>query len=324
MMSVYYHGYPEWHVSPPDEPGDAGPDGLLPLDDAVAVLVADVGHFAELRKRRAVVKLAGARWVLRGDPQVEELERALRALGAPLALIDAALAAEPPTDRQGLEVIVYQVLMDQGWAPTCRAATTFAAFDPSTGVTLAYFTVTTNRAFDEVAIILDPQSWETCNLYFEASYVARKVGNDYPLDANYDAERAKHPPTPGTSWHKVLFEHFAMPSRMGGAWFRNFLDIDAHRSADEFRYTYTMTRSIRSKVPGMPPRDGGLNLDNGFLSAQRRQDGTSNVIGMKAMKTDYWSNFYVPYFLLLMADVTADVLCACQPEHSNTAGSSAG
>jgi hypothetical protein len=253
--------------------------------------------------------------VLRDDPRAAELVNGLNGLGAPLVLIDDALAADPPADRQGLEVTAYEVLKDEGWAPTCNPATTFAAFDAWSGVTLAYFTVTTNRPFDEVAVILDPQRWAACNDYFDASYVARKVGNGYPVDGNYNAERAACPPTPGTTWHKVLFEHFAMPDRWGGAWFRNLLDIDAHRSDSEFRYSYNLVRPIRSKVPTMPAQDRGLSVDNGFIEAKQQQDGSSVVTGMKAMKTDYgWTNVFVQYFLAQMADVTADVLCACPLE----------
>ena len=315
MAAVYFHGYPELSDTLRAAlPAELSEREAIALDTATETLVNDTGELASLRLRRAVVKLAAGRRLTEDPNQRLALTSALERLNAPLAEIDSlALSVEPPPVRWLYEAEVYKLLIKLAYSSACKSVTdAVVGYDMSTDSTVAWFRIITSRDFASVARILDPLNWSACSIYFESSYWAEEVGGNYPVDSDGNATKDTSPVIPGTSWSRVLFEHFQFNDLVGNkAFFRNLLNVQAERSADEFHYHYDLHTSINCGW-GWLSYPKGLIKDEGFVSG-RVVGGEVEVQGVKTLRTNFITDPIAQFFLRPMAEEMAEILCVCNP-----------
>jgi hypothetical protein len=308
MLSVYHYSY------------YAGDDWLpeefrpIPLDDATKILAAEESNLAELRRRQAIVQLAAA-------PPSEARVAGLTILGAPLEAIAGVLANESLFDRSKRQAAIAALLAKLFDPPTCHATQlgTTVTFDAATLITTVTASVAVNRKIGDLAKVMDPQNWDVCSDFFDAAYVAKKVGSDYPVDSKYDAIEDLAAPTAGSKWQGVLFENFAMSlDGINVAWFKNLLAIDFEPGATQHILKYQLFKSLRSRVVLLAQNDG-ITTDQGSAKAyQDPLDPSSSIVeGTKSIRLhawpfDFWVNYWTSVNLLAMGDEMATAVC-CTP-----------
>jgi len=274
ILSVHYHAYAEIH-------GTALPPALLPLEDAAGVLRAAAGQGgrAESRRRRAIARLAAA--------DVEQHEEVLEILGAPVVAIRNAFAQHPGFDEAHREMLVNDLLNDLGGpaVPGCEWKHLLPVVVPHVwGGATATVTVSVRQPLDRLARVMDPQNWMRCSDFFRNSYVARKEGDAYPVNTNYDAEPVSVPPPAGTRWSEMLFEHFELDWGAGVSWFRNLLWIDAR--PDLHRVDYRLREAIRSRVGYLEDGRGiagGIQTDEGHTVVREGDGGWASLEAVKTI-----------------------------------------
>ena len=307
ILSVYYRA---------ESPHPAPPPGMPSLEDSAVVIRNDAVHggHAESRRRHAIARLAAA--------DVDAHEAVLTALGAPVDAIRNALANQPGLDESHRQQVVNNLLNGAGPAVAgCEVKDqhTDVELDPTTNITTATVTLSVNRPMADLALVMDPQGWVKCSDYFKNSYVARKDGNDYRWDKDYNGYPLPNPPRRGAPWRGVLFEHFELPPELGASWFRNFLVIDASPKAGCVKYR--LYRSIRSRVGCEPATgiDGGITHDAGYTQAKREPDGWTSLKAVKEIRfsdRDAYPgldlNFWARVLLNAMGDEAADGVCCTE------------
>jgi hypothetical protein len=160
---------------------EADADGVfLSLREAVAILNRDEGRAARSRRRRAIATLVA--WAAgRG----ELLDAAASLFGAGRAeLLHALDIPVPPPPPPVLEVLLVNqpalaaITVDCVWRATRPTGGVFDA--PAVGY--SYDTMIP-RPMPDVALALDPQSWQQCSTFFRAShFVATKAACCPPSD----------------------------------------------------------------------------------------------------------------------------------------------
>lgn len=340
MLSVYFHARydgDEW------VPETYRP---LPLETAAGILADDTGRFAESRRRRAIARLYNA-------PRTELRRRALEALHAPLEQLDTRLSAleeqheEPePGSFEFLEWTINELDRLLGPSiPGCERTfpKTASLFDSASSTTTATGWLAAKRTVAELSKVLDPQNWSTCaSQHFVDTRVAKKVGADYPVDANYDAEQAPppSPPPPGSSWSAVLFEHFAVDLGVSDvASFRVLLDIDSKPSTAlgvpaSYQMTYRLRKPIHSKMGLVQQVGAGIAADQGCAKATEGAVSSSLCVtdtqctdpsmtcveakkvfqlrGWGGSALDFWANFMTSLAFSVWADEAYEMVC-CEP-----------
>jgi hypothetical protein len=310
MLSVYHYAY---YASDQWLPEEFRP---IPLAAAVKILAADEAEFAQWRRRQAIIQLAAA-------PPNEARRTALKMLGAPLDAIAAALADAASFDRARRWSVI-AALLEKLFGPAiakCQTKPlgTTVSFDSKSLITTATTSVGVNRNIADLARVMDPQNWDVCSDYFDAAYVALKVGSDYPVTSSYDALPDTSANPAGSSWHGVLFENFSMSlDGINVTWFKNLLTIDFQPGATEHTLRYSLFKSLRSRV-GLIEQNDGITTDEG--SARAYQDpldpnasiveGTK-VIRLHAPPFDHWVNYWTSLNLMAMGDEMAAAVC-CTP-----------
>lgn len=319
MLSVFFHGYPERYGQ------DSIPDPYtpMPITAAAKLLSDDEGAAAENRQRQAIVVLSVGHFE-QGAIDEPDIRVALESLGAPIEAIETGLSDGDYSDRNEEESAVYRILEVEGLGANCADSTTDVGYDLVTQGTLAALTVTgLQRDFDELAVIFDPQNWSHCSDFFEDSFVAKEVAGSYPRDGNGNAEPDPSPPTAGTTWRKVLFEYYDTSQPGFDSWFKNLLQIDAHRTGDMFYFEYDLHESIKTKI-GPFTYNKGLARDQGYASVRQLPDSTVKITGLKVMQYDAqlaYLNPYVSLYLHTMGAESARIACTCPvPEDSVSAG----
>jgi hypothetical protein len=310
MLSVYHHAY---YASDNWLPEEFRP---IPLDDAAKILKADRGQCAKARRRQAVVQLAAA-------PPSDMRRAALTILDAPQEAIAAELAKQSLFDlgeRKAAIAALLQKLFGPAIAncETKQLGTT-VSFDTATLITTVRTSVEVKRNIAALATVVDPRNWATCSDFFDATYAAKKVANDYPVDSNYDAIEDSMAPPPGTAWQGVLFENFAMSlNAINTAWFKNLLAIDFQPGALQHTLKYQLYKSLRSRV-ALLEQDDGITKDEGSAKAyQDPLDPNSSIVeGTKAIRLhappyDFWVNYWTSVNLTAMGDEMATAVC-CTP-----------
>ena len=313
LFSIYTHAHPERFKLE----GDAAPE-LPSLDDAVTTILSDNSESRGYTVRHAITELTIGRFK-DGRIHDDDVRHALKRLGAPLSALEQGLSEEPGYPDEATAVI-QQVLSVNGLGSDCAKGQADVFFNPFTQITTANYTVTNaTRPFDEVARAIDPQNWQHCSTYFEASYVAKEVDGGYPLDGNNNAEKENNPPDPGTTWTGTIFEFFDFSVQMGfltwDGWFKNLLAVNTARTGTQFAFTYQLKDSIEVRT-GLLTVPKGLNLDDGFSTAVEQSDGTVNVTGQKRFRYSWplaYLNVDVQLFLWGMGQEAKKIVCTCQP-----------
>ena len=193
MLSVYFNAHAD-----PDDRRLHPTLRPVPLASAASILARARGRLAESRRIRAIVKLAAA-----GLDRPAHRD-ALTTLRAPLRRVEAEIAAHPRATQAELEQHLYPLLGYTVAVEGCvrSTPTTVVHFDPSTQITTVQVTAAVReRPLDEVARIIDPQSWDECSEYFDNAYVAEQVAGVYPIDSNFDPKKHPAPPAKGSSWN---------------------------------------------------------------------------------------------------------------------------
>lgn len=182
------------------------PEGFAPYSVplAMALLAADRDRLAPSRLRRAIAKLAAYRL---GDPVIDCV---LQKLGIDTAALARALAAAP-LSRAGRETAAYNFVGGGLQVEGCNAKDLqIHTIDANPA-----FTITSElwvgRPRDQIAKILDPQSWDVCSKFW------RPPQGTFLVNLRSDGSVPSGTPTPGTpetvglpysSPPRVLFEHF--------------------------------------------------------------------------------------------------------------------
>lgn len=309
MLSIYHYAY---YASDDWLPQEFRP---IPLGDAAKILAGERGALADARRRQAIIALAAA-------PRSAPRRAALMMLGAPLEAIADALAHESLFDRRARRAAIVALLAKLFASPACQATPldTTVTFDAATLITTVTASVSVNRKIADLAKVMDPQNWDVCSNFFEATYVAKKVGNDYPVNANYDAMNDAAAATAGSQWQGVLFENFALSlDGISLAWFKNLLTIDFQPGTTQHILKYSLYKSLRSMIM-LLEQDDGITTDEGSARAyQNPLDPTNSSIveGTKSIRLhawpfDFWVNYWTSINLLAMGDEMATAVC-CTP-----------
>jgi len=289
MLSVYYYA-----LFGPDTPPDDRPP--MSLEEAARVLRDDKSELAESRRRRAIAKLAAA------DVENPRFRTALTILGAPLERI-SELRSEREVAPRSTEEKIHALrndsaamarvltLLDELSAPLdkqCLRTPPVSKLEWIANERLARVTVTLSvkrvaDGLDGLRRAIDPQSWHQCSDFIVASYVAEEVGGQYPVDADFNAIHATKPPTPGTTWKAVDFEHLAVTWGVTFSRFKHLLTIDSKADPTTHRFDFALKKSLRSVVL-TDERDGGIDVDDGYASGKLRQDGWIDVEATKALR----------------------------------------
>jgi hypothetical protein len=318
LLSVYFHArIPEsgWM------PEEVRP---IPLRKAVEILRDDRGYFAESRRRRAIAKLYAG-------PKTRDRTLALRALGAPVQrldplVMDADLSEEELT-RVGSPALVQVTieLLDKLNGPSIQSCVrtfpqTEVDFSYSDPMTKMVSTMSVKRALDELRPALDPQNWDVCgSKFWEAAYVAEKVGDDYPIDNKGNAKEHATPAAPGSDWEAGLFEHFVFEiGPFEAASFKILLGIESD-AGTEHVVKYKLIQSLEGSVGPINKTSGGITLDKGSIEA--KQEGAwvhvkvskdVKFSGWGGSMLDFWVNFWSRIAIEQAADELYEGIC-CQP-----------
>jgi hypothetical protein len=255
MVSVHYHS---------DHPGLAvAPIEIMPLDMAVNLLRCDESDAAELRRRRAIAKLATA-------PQLAVSDRiAELAVPADVNAIKALVASLAGLPKPAIEAAVYNYIFAKygavwGCYPTYPVTTVTRGKDDTVH---AQTTFDVSRSVSSLKSVWDPQMWETCSSYFAHSHVQDTTSVPSPTDcSSAKPPRASAPPAPGTTWADNMFEEFTFS--WTNSWFQNVLGIQTFLynfgSGQIYFYSYALPQSVCSQVGWGAPQDGGVEVDNGY------------------------------------------------------------
>jgi hypothetical protein len=319
MLSIYYHSYPEIYAL-------NHPKAYVPIavTTAADILAGDSGPAAEHRIRQAIVSLSVGR-IEEGGFDEKDIVSAINTLAAPIDIIEPIEETFEEGDfRSDAEAsqAIYALLSVLGLGENCAPSTTDVGYDATTQGTIAVFAVRgVERDFDELAELFDPQNWAHCSDYFSDSFIAREVSGSYPRDSSGTAEPATSTPDPGTTWRKVLFEFFDMSTAGFDVWFKNLLNIDAHRTNDLFFFQYSLHESIKTRI-GLITYNQGLARDQGYATVRRMPDDTVNIDGLKLFQYD-WQLWYlnpqVQLFLGALGSESAVIACTCElPEEEST------
>jgi hypothetical protein len=314
MLSVVYHVR---------APRDSAPPRLrpIPLPEAARILSKPRDPFAESRRRRAIVKLG---------PHIErrEVRAALEVLDAPIDAIIDVLRAPRPQTLHDAERSIFKLLNAGGSAvPGCQhdGASTLTETNPTSleaacasgvtdlsGITQVTTTIVVHRPLSVMSPIMDPQNWDECSDYFDATYVAQALADQAQIDpSTHDATRHPGPPQPASAWKELLFEHFLIDwdEIPGVLWplstlqssFRNVLSVESLPTAGKYDVTYCLHESVWSQI-GLDTTAGGIDVDEGHSSAV--DDGTKTEIeGVKYLRFEGNTVLGVPYDAMLNAMV---------------------
>jgi hypothetical protein len=256
MVSVHYHS---------DHPGLAvAPIEIMPLDEAVHLLRCDESEAADLRRRRAIAKLATAPQLIVSD-RIAEL-----VVPADVTAIKALVASLAGLPKPAIEAAVYNYIFAKygavrGCYPT-YPVTTVTRDDNDTVHAVTSFDV--SRSVATLKSVWDPQMWETCSSFFAHSHVQDTTNVPSPTDcSSVKPPQASAPPAPGTSWANNIFEEFTFS--MTNSWFQNVLGIQSvlynFGSGQIYLYSYNLPQSVCSQVGwGGAPQDGGVEVDDGY------------------------------------------------------------
>lgn len=161
MLSIHAHA--RW----PDGNFDGYP--FLPLNEAVSILNADVGPAADSRRRRAVSKLSA---YASGHEYIRNaVESLLGGRSDLVQLVRERVEAEPHISAALLEVSLVNLLVSM--TPDCPWT---APAPPSGGVRTPppvnwRFEILVPKGVDDIALALDPQSWDQCIPFFEDTHL---------------------------------------------------------------------------------------------------------------------------------------------------------
>lgn len=308
LVSVHYHSEAPLVAVAPIE--------ILNLPAAVKVLGCDEGDAAELRRRRAVAKLAAIE-----SPVVNALLPQLRVSPADFAAIADLLHAFPSaTPKIVKETAIYRYLFWKyraisGCIPTYPVTTVTRTGDTVEGTTRFWV----NRSVAVLKAPSDPQNWEKCSAFFENSYVPNTTSS-YPADCAAPKPPKKGtPPAPGTTWSDQLFEHFTFSVTQ--SWFRNLLSISSYSvnfgSGQFYGFNYSLGHPICSSALTVR-QDRGLNIDGGHLYAY--DGGLSGWSSIEATKNvEFDARVFPPISKSIMADYAQILMQAMGAEATTMA-----
>ena len=194
------------------------------------------------------------------------------------------------------------------------------SFSYATWTSTAKVSISVKRNLSEIRAVLDPQSWDACSGYFEATYVAEKVNGDYPIDSAHNAGKDPAPPTPGTGWEKVLFEHFVVDLGFANlASFKVLLDITSKAGSGVHDVGYELRNPVHATL-GWMEQAGGIDIDQGGAKATQCEVDTICIDATKQIRladwggslVDFWMNFWTSFALEMMSDETYEGVC-CNP-----------
>lgn len=304
MLSVYYHAR---FVESGFVPEEFRP---MPLEQAVVIVREDRSPFGESRRRRAIAKLYAA-------PRDPLRQSALEALGAPLAELDAGLHGGPPpgTDESSdpeweLESYAVETLEGLEGASIADCERTLpksdVSFDWLAGKTSVEGSLSVERDVDEMRSVIDPQNWAVCaGKTFAASYVTKETAPTPGSDPSPDPS----PPTPGSRWSEVLFEHFLVDlGWLTIGWFKVLLDVDTKPTPTAHVVDYELRKALASAIGPLSKQNGGLSLDDGWIKATECGAGTSCVEATKVLKLEGWGGGEVDFWLNFWAGIGMEML----------------
>jgi len=223
MIAVHAHSY--WSDG-------RFPSGItpIPLTRAATILFCDRNRAAASRRHRAVAKLATYGLDVHGPADLPDI---LRALGADLddlrRLTREARARYGGPRRFGLrdaEVFVSNRLRLRSVAPQAACPETEIGGDGiyGPGADFRIFArARVKKSVEEVAEILDPQSWDECSPLFEPDSIFMLKQNA-DLDCETPTKDNAGKPL-GSDYDRILLEHFRATTEGIAVEFRNYLRV---------------------------------------------------------------------------------------------------
>ena len=184
------------------------------------------------------------------------------------------------------------------FAGNCSAKTisSGASLNPISEVTLALLIleVDKNCTLDEMARMLDPQSWSRCS--------PKTVTDSTLVEPSHPDVPLQTPPAPGTSWEGLLREKFTSSWRIphlgkGPGYFstQNLVGfkvtkMDTPNALGEYyRADYKLQKGLPSVFLGVPYRSA-LNIYEGVVSVTRTATGQWQVYGLRYARFDLVSS----------------------------------
>ena len=161
------------------------------------------------------------------------------------------------------------------------------------------------RDVSQVAKAIDAQNWDRCAPFFKETFLAKKVGDTYPVDPVTKFATPDDPLPSGSAYHRVLFELWSCYGLMScnSSWFMNLLDIDASRvpatggPLTEYEVAYCLNCDgahwLDGAMGGMVPMK--LLVDDGAITAEQTTPGHTRVTMKKNLALDNVGGFLMAY-----------------------------
>lgn len=305
LNSLYFHA----HYGDDDGwPAECRP---LPLDEAVARLapISDPHEVSAVR-RAAAQLLASPR---RGAGGTSPFDRAVTALFPDLGPTPPWLAARPMSGHASSDrpVQTYlRMLKAAGPALPCvhTEPVTDVDFDEKTGMIRGISRISVRRPFAECRRVFDPQHWDVLvPQYFVRACVAEMVGGKVVVDpTTHQPQCDATPPTPGSAWSAVLFEHYRL--RIARVFelveFKNLLDVRSMPQPSSHRFEYKLRKVLYGEIATIQKVGSGLDCDDGYIQMNDRGDGWVDIEATKDFRLEGWGTTLTNYLLNWWTSIT--------------------
>lgn len=283
----------------------------LPLDEAAARLatITDPHEISAVR-RAAAQLLASPRRAAGADAP---FDRVVHTLFPDLGPQPPVLAAQPMR-AQGSSDRPFQtylrLLKTAGPALPCvhTEPDTDVDFDEKTGMIRGISRISVRRPFDECRRVFDPQHWDVLvPQYFVRACVAATTGGTVVVDpTTHEAACDATPPTPGSAWKAVFFEHYRL--RIASVFklveFKNLLDVRSMPQPKSHRFEYKLRKVLYGEIATIRKVGSGLDCDDGYIQMNDRGNGWVDIEASKDFRLEGWGNAFTNYLLNWWTSIT--------------------
>jgi hypothetical protein len=249
---------------------------LMPLTEAIELLLGCFDEHDATRRRRAVAKLVAAglhdeNHLLRvTDPDTAKILRTqVRSLVDSVGVDPARIAGLSLSDAP---LAVLRLMSDAALAAgecAVRNPSCVACLDGMTLQTTVTAVVEVNRPLDELRRVLDPRNWDECSDAFVDTHPVK-------LEPNYPPATIAAPP--GDPWCGHLWEEVDT----GIAKFVNVLKVEFH-VGDNIEVEFQLYDPVSAEILGIP-RGGALLVDQGSVTATSISTGWSEIRVVKTVQ----------------------------------------